>query len=239
MKLFSNFANHNRTMWFLLGLFFIASSFTFRPVDDLALVDNGPQKKVQRVKVLINKDGKTTSIDTTFNLADEKAVQIKVDSIIKKAEIVGIVDGKSVFHMHNGGKAVKLSTTAGNNSSGSQRFDVFVQSGDSTGKDHEKRFIYFGDNGKMELSGIAEPNEMIPPPPPPPLPTFPKSNSGSIQFGIDPFSFDTKDASIVSYEKKDIGKGLEKITIIRKKRSENDSNKETEVKVEVIDDQKK
>ena len=239
MKLFSNFTNHNKASWVLLGLFFVVSSFSFRPVDDVALADSGPQKKVQRVKVLINKDGKMTSIDTTFNLADDKAVQVKVDSILKKAEIVGNVDGKSVFHMHKGGKVVKLSTTTGNNSSGSQQFDVFVQSGDSTGKDHEKRFIYFGDNGKMELSGIAEPNDMIPPPPPPPLPTFPKSNSGYFQPGVDPFSFDTKDASIISYEKKDIGKGLEKITIIRKKRSENDPNRETEVKVEVTDDQKK
>ena len=80
---------------------------------------------------------------------------------------------------------------------------------------------------------------MIPPPPPPPVPPFPKSNSSYLQFGVDPFSFDTKDASIISYEKKDIGKGLEKITIIRKKRDESDTNKDLEVKVEVTDDQKK
>ena len=43
----------------------------------------------------------------------------------------------------------------------------------------------------------------------------------------------------ISYEKKDIGKGLEKITIIRKKRTENTTNKDVEVKVEVTDDQKK
>ncbi len=240
MKLFSNFKNHYGTVLFLWGLFFIASSFTFRPVEDVALVDNAPQKKVQRVKVLINKDGKTTSIDTTFNLADEKAVQVKVDSILKKAEIVGNVDGKSVVHMHKGAaKVLRLNRTSRNNLPGSQQFDVFIQSDDSTGKDHEKRIIYFGDNGKMEFSGDMDPNGLVPPPPPPPLPKLSKSNRSFIQIGTDPFSFDTKDASIISYEKKDIGKGLEKITIIRKKRTENDTNKDVEVKVEVTDDQKK
>ena len=61
----------------------------------------------------------------------------------------------------------------------------------------------------------------------------------NFHFGADPFSFDTKDESIISYEKKDIGKGLEKITIIRKKRVESEINKDVEVKVEVSDDQKK
>ena len=194
MKLFSNFTNRYGTMLILWGLFFTASSFTFRPVDDVALADNGPQKKVQRVKVLINKDGKTTSIDTTFNLAEEKDVQVKVDSILKKVQIVGTGDGKSFVHMHN---------------------------------------------GKMEFSGDLEPNGLVPPPPPPPVPPFPKSNHRYLQIGTDPFSFDTRDASIISYEKKDIGKGLEKITIIRKKRTENTTNKDVEVKVEVTDDQKK
>jgi hypothetical protein len=33
----------------------------------------------------------------------------------------------------------------------------------------------------------------------------------------DPFAFDPTDTTIVSYNKKDMGKGLEKITIVRKK----------------------
>ena len=37
----------------------------------------------------------------------------------------------------------------------------------------------------------------------------------------DPFSFHPTDPSIVSYRKKDVGKGLEKITIVRKKEGGN------------------
>ena len=239
MKRILYFKNHYGTMLVLCGLFFTASSFSFGPAGNVALADNSPQKKVQRVKVMVNKDGKTTSIDTTFNLADDKAVQVKVDSILKKVQIVGAGDGKAVVHMHNGAKVVRLSKNSGNNSTGSQQFDVFITTDDSTSKEHEKRIIYFGDNGKMEFSGDMDPNGMVPPPPPPPLPPLPNNSHSYIQFGADPFSFDTKDASIISYEKKDIGKGLEKITIIRKKRTDNDSNKNVEVKVEVSDDQKK
>ena len=194
MKRILYFKTHYGTMLVLWGLFFTATSFSFGPAGNVALADNSPQKKVQRVKVMINKDGKTTSIDTTFNLADDKAVQVKVDSILKKVQIVGSGDGKAVVHMHN---------------------------------------------GKMEFAGDIDPNGMVPPPSPPPVPPLPNNSHSYFQFGADPFSFDTKDASIISYEKKDIGKGLEKITIIRKKRTENDSSKEVEVKVEVSDDQKK
>ena len=240
MKRIMYFKNHYGTMLVFWGLFFTASSFTFGPVGDVALADNGPQKKVIRVKALVNKDGKTTSIDTTFNFADEKAVRVKVDSILKKVQIVGKGDGKSVVHMHNGAKVVKLSKNSGNNSTSGQQFDIFISSDDSTGKSDEKRIIYFGDKGKMEFSGEMDPNGLVPPPPPPPLaPPTPIHNYGNFHFGVDPFSFDTKDESIISYEKKDIGKGLEKITIIRKKRVESEINKDVEVKVEVSDDQKK
>ena len=112
MKRFMYFKNHYGTMLVLWGLFFTASSFTFGPLSNVALADNSPQKKVQRVKVMVNKDGKTTTIDTTFNLSDEKAVQVKVDSILKKVQIIGVGDGKSVVHMHNGSKVMKLSKSS-------------------------------------------------------------------------------------------------------------------------------
>ena len=239
MKRILYFKNNYGIMLVLWGLFFTVSSFTFGPLGNVALADNSPQKKVQRVKVFVNKDGKTTSIDTTFSLSDEKAVQVKVDSILKKVQIVGKSDGKSVVHMHNGAKVVKMSKSTGNNSTGGQQFDIFISSDDSTGKSDEKRIIYFGDNGKTEFSGNMYTDGMVPPPPPPPVPPLPQANHSYLQFGADPFSFDTKDESIISYEKKDIGKGLEKITIIRKKRVENELNKDVEVKVEVSDDQKK
>ena len=46
----------------LVGMLFVASSFTFGPVDDAQLTGNDPQKKEQRVKVVVNVDGKQTEI---------------------------------------------------------------------------------------------------------------------------------------------------------------------------------
>ena len=48
---------------------------------------------------------------------------------------------------------------------------------------------------------------------------------------------DNKD--IVSYDRKHIGKVLEKITIVRKKHTPAADEKKVEMKVEVTDDQKK
>ena len=48
---------------------------------------------------------------------------------------------------------------------------------------------------------------------------------------------DNKD--IISYDKKDIGKGLEKITIVRKKHTPAADEKKVEMKVEVSEDDKK
>ena len=227
-----------KRIFIFVGLLFTLSSFTFSPAVNAAFSENGPQKKVQRVKVMIKKDGKTTSIDTTFNLTDEKAIQVKVDSILKNIEIEGVEDGKSEVVLHKGPKAVRITKATGN-MSGDQQFDIFIQSDDSIGKDKEKRILFWGDNGKMKISADMDTNGLVPPPPPPPVPAFPGVDHSYFQYQADPFSFDTKDSSIISYEKKDMGKGLEKITIIRKKRSNNDLKKEVEVNVNVEDTQKK
>jgi hypothetical protein len=59
------------------------------------------------------------------------------------------------------------------------------------------------------------------------------------RFNGDPFALDPNDDAIISYDKKDIGKGLEKITIIRKKQVKHDLNKDVKVHVDVSDDSKK
>ena len=46
-----------------------------------------------------------------------------------------------------------------------------------------------------------------------------------------PFEFDAADPDIVSYKKKDLGKGQEKIIIVRKKRDTKKEVREVEVKV--------
>ncbi len=79
--------------------------------------------------------------------------------------------------------------------------------------------------------------ELVPPPPPPlpPLPPFAMHQ----RLGGDHFAFDSIDESILSYEKKDMGNGLEKITIIRKKHDKDHHNKESKVKEAVSDLPKK
>jgi hypothetical protein len=183
----------------LMGLLFSASSFTIGPVQDSPTNDNIPQKKSQRVKIIVSKDGKVTEIDTTLNLADEKKIQFKVDSMLK-------------------------------------RYDITIQKCDSGMGSQGKRIIRIGKDGNFNTFGWHDGDMMIPPPPPVPH----KSNFTFYkQFGADPYAFDTKDESVISYEKKDIGNGLERITIVRKKKSEQKENKEVRVTVETSDDKTK
>jgi len=82
---------------------------------------------------------------------------------------------------------------------------------------------------------------MAPMPPMPPMPPRPPRPPFIFegQFNADQFAVDSKDESIISYEKKDIGKGLEKITIIRKKRPENKNIEFMDEKFEKQEDDKK
>ncbi len=181
------------------GLLFAGSSFTLGPVGDTPWTDNSPQKKEQRVKVIVNKNGKEIKIDTTFNGSNEKTIQVKVDSILKK-------------------------------------FDVFFQNCDSGMSKHGKKVVRLIGDCSGYSFGTSEGDDLIPPPPPMPPHTPVMIHK---QFGSDAFAFDTKDPSIISYEKKDIGKGLEKITIIRKKQTGQNKDEEVTVTVETSDDLKK
>jgi len=216
-------------------LLFSASSFTFSPFVDAPLADNPPQKKEQRVKVIVKKDGKETKIDTTFNLPDEKMINAKVDSMLKKFDIEGMESKKfDVLIQQHPGKRMKF-INRGENLPGDEQFDVMILEGDSGLTKHVRKIIRVSGNGDVISMGDSEDNEFLPPPPPPPPPPFMMNG----QFSGDPFSFDTNDASIISYDKKDIGKGLEKITIIRKKNIGRNEDKEVRVRVETLDDSKK
>ena len=224
----------------LMGLLFSASSFTIGPIQDSPLVDNTPQKKVQRVKVSANKDGKETKIDTTFSLTDEKMIHAKVDSLLKKLDIEVIGSDEPDIIIHRSGKHMQLKNIAGNYLPGDDKFDILYQSGDPGTNKHMKKIIRISDGKficKYDTTNTnTNSDELISPPPPIP----PHSGIRMYKrFGGDPFAFDTNDESIISYDKKDIGKGLEKITIIRKKQVEHQQNKKVNVRVETSDDPKK
>ena len=124
---------------------------------------------------------------------------------------------------------MQMSRKNGDKFPSEEQFDIMIQRGDSGMEKRMKKMDCMGDDDNLNLSDDIESDELLPPPPPPPFPEMMFQQ----QFGDDSFAFDSKDKSIISYEKKDIGKGLEKITIIRKKQAEHKNREEVEVKTEV------
>jgi len=220
------------------GLLLVVTSFTFGPVDDAPLADNKPQKKERRIKVVVNKDGKEMRIDTTFNLADEKMIDFKVDSMLEKLDVEGLVSDNADMINHRKRKTIFWNHKRGANLDDDEQIDVFFQKGDSGRMTVDKRIIHMGDGSDKILLGDGDSLFAPPPPPPPPMPPFPFEFNQRFNGG-DPFEFDQDDSDIISYEKKDLGKGLEKITIIRKKQVGHNMKKEVKVKFDVNDDVKK
>lgn len=220
-----------------MAVFFTTSSFTFNPSVDAPLVGDPPQKKEQRVKVIVKKDGKTTKIDTTFNLPDEKMINFKVDSMLKKFDFAALDSGKfNVFFDHPGNR-MKYFKHGEGNLPGDEKFDILIQNCDSGMRKHMRKIVHVDDNGETISLGDMENDELLPPPPPPAPPYPPFVMNG--QSGNNVFEFDSNDESIISYNKKDIGKGLEKITIIRKKRVEHIQNEDINQEAEMSKDSKK
>jgi hypothetical protein len=221
---------------FLIGLFLAATALSFGQTKKADEAAKSAQKKMQHIKVVVNQDGKEVKIDTTFNLLDEKVVQFKVDSIMKKLEKEGIGLGDSkVIIMKGGDNHTFFKHLPGKDPLSDEHFDVVFQSNDSGKVKHERRIIHINKGGKMMT--IDSDGDMVPPPPPPPMPPY---HVRSLRmFGGDPYAHDPDNKDIISYDKKDIGKGLEKITIVRKKQSTIEHKKDVEVNVEVTDDTKK
>ena len=214
-----------------LGFLVVTSSFTFGPVESAQLVGDDPQQKEQKVKVVVVMDGKETKIDTTFNLPDEAVINEKVDSMLKKLDEKGMSCGKAnrmVFRFDKSRKFHHENMTEA--TPGDEQFDIQIQNEDSDKVNGERRTVHVRrfDNDRM----LNESDVLLPP-----LPPMPPRGAMMMQqrFGGDPFAFDTKDESVVSYEKKDIGNGLEKITIVRKKHDDHQVKKEISVKVEASD----
>jgi hypothetical protein len=201
-----------------MAVFFTTSSFTFNPSVSAPLVGDPPQKKERRIKVIVKKDGKETKIDTTFNLPDEKMISFKVDSMLKKFDLAALDSSKfNVFFDHPGNRLRHFSRGKAN-LPGVEKLDIMIQDCDSGMRKPMRGIIHLDDNDEILSLGDMENEELLAPPPPPepPYPPFMTNN----QFGNNSSEFNSNDESIISYSKKDIGKGLEKITIIRKKRVE-------------------
>jgi len=211
---------------FFLGLFLAATLFSYGQTTKSATAAKSDQKKEQHVKVIVSQNGKVTKIDTTFNFADEKLIQLKVDSLLKKLEVVKGKAGESnVIIMRGMGP-----------NGGARQYSVMYQNCDSNGVKSGKKVVMIG-NGNGIATFDSDGDMMVPPPPPPPPPPF--HMNGFRMTRSDAFAMDPDNKDIISYDKKDIGKGLEKITIVRKKHTPGAEGKEVEMKVEVTEDDKK
>ena len=211
---------------FFLGLFLAATLLSYGQTTKSATAAKSEQKKEQQVKVMVSQNGKVTKIDTTFNFADEKLIQLKVDSLLKKLEVVNGKAGESNVIIMRG-----MGPNGGN-----RQYSVMYQNCDSNGVKGGKKVVMIG-NGNGIATFDSDGGMMMPPPPPPPPPPF--HMNGFKMSRSDPFAMDPDNKDIISYDKKDIGKGLEKITIVRKKHTPGAEGKEVEMKVEVTEDDKK
>ena len=211
---------------FFLGLFLAATLLSFGQTTKSAMVTKSDKKEGQHVKVLVNQNGKVTKIDTTFNIGDEKMIQLKVDSLLKKLDIVKGKAGEPNIVIMRGMKP----------GAGNRAYTVMYSNNDSNGVKCEKKIVMIGKGGGVTTFD-SDGDMMVPPPPPPPMPPFHVNVFKMTR--SDPFAMDPDNKDIVSYDRKDIGKGLEKITIVRKKHTPAADEKKVEMKVEVTDDQKK
>jgi hypothetical protein len=217
---------------FFLGLFLATTLLSLGQTTKTATVtksataSDGDQKKEQHVKVMVSHNGKVTKIDTTFNFADEKLIQLKVDSLLKKLEVVNGKAGDPNIVIVRGMKP----------HAGGREYTVMYNNSDSNGVKSEKKIVMIGKGGGITTFD-SDGDMMMPPPPPPPMPPF--HVNGFKMTRSDPFAMDPDNKDIVSYDKKDIGKGLEKITIVRKKHTPAADEKKVEMKVEVTEDDKK
>jgi hypothetical protein len=228
---------------FLLGLLIATTTVSFGQVDQAKSTDKttqkkeqrvtvtvnadkDQQKKEQRVKIVVNENGKETKIDTTFNLLDQKVLQYKVDSMMRKLDKAGNMK----VTILKGGDHMKHNPMSGDN-----QIELFYNSNDSGQVKHGRRIIRM-DDGNVVLDNME--GDMMPPMPP--MPPMAPGRMKMMRFGGgDPYAHDPDNADIVSYEKKDIGKGLEKITIVRKKHETPTPQKEIEWKVKSDNEEKK
>jgi len=241
MKRVFTFKNSVTMTAVMAGLLFVSTSFTFSPSGDASLADESPQKKEQHIKVVVNKGGKEIKIDTTFNLPNEKMVQLKVDSILKKLDIESLEASSFDKMARHHGNRMYVRKMNGRHFPGDEQFDILIQNGDSGMRKHFQKMIYNDNDSLGYLVQSDDDDLMAPMPPMPPMPPRPPRPPFIFegQFNADQFAVDSKDESIISYEKKDIGKGLEKITIIRKKRPENKNIEFMDEKLEKKEDDKK
>jgi len=184
---------------------FFLSSFAFLTGN---IKYNDQDKKVKRVKIVASKDGIQQKIDTVFTDIDVGIIEEKLDSILEDMEIhLGKIEGNIFFSEDDTSYLNKLEKME-HSLSGLDSMKIKLQCViDSLG---EKVYILQGPFGHNHCMKI---------PPIPPLP--PK---GYFKGKYDRYAFDPDDKDIISYDRKELSKGREKIIIIRNKKEAENEN---------------
>jgi hypothetical protein len=214
----------------LTGIFL--SSFAFMQKGDATQ----EQKKTRQIKMIKTENGKTMELDTVLT-GDDVFVwhgdTINPDKYIKKFNASGFgkmhqvhvtVDPengneKVMILKHRGGKAgdpVIWQMDSG------EDMEIITEDCDSLGKKVVIRKVKKGgDADYMTFFDGKDMNAFPPPPPPPPVPPVPPMKMMKMRHAGQ--SINLNDPNIVSYKKKDIKGGMEKIEIIRKKTEDVDN----------------
>jgi hypothetical protein len=111
------------------------------------------------------------------------------------------------------GKLIEKDTTFSDKGKGSKSYTYTYTIGDTLQNDIPAKVARLGDQKRLIIMQESEGDTFdIRVPPPVNAAVWVEGHQTR-----DPYAFDSSDPNIVSYKKKDIGKGQEKITIVRKK----------------------
>ena len=171
-----------------------------------------PQKKEQNVKIVIRKDGQLIEKDTTIVTGDSKNFTYTTKKMTVAAD--------SLYHSigdDQTGKTVTVTVFDDNGDKGKgSRTSTHTYTytiSDSLQKNgtqklvrkiEGKPFLIIMENGEGKTFDLTDSPTTV-------------ANQIMVRKVRDPFAFDPTDPTIVSYQKKDVGKDEEKITIVRKK----------------------
>jgi len=165
-----------------------------------------PQKKERTIKMLTSQDGKLTVKDSSAVKGSGNKVVVIGTSLSAVAD--------SLYHgLGSGVNSKRVTVTVTDDAGNGGKGNTFTYTiGDTLKQDEEHKVFRIAD-GKHAIimqDGAGE-NFTVP------------AVGGNLPFRfakarmLDNYGFNPNDTSIISYKKKDLGKGLEKITIIRKK----------------------
>ncbi|HET6557913.1 MAG TPA: hypothetical protein VFG54_11405 [Prolixibacteraceae bacterium] len=205
-----------------MGAMILVSSFAF--------TQNQDKKKTRHVKLTKVENGKTMHLDTMLSGDDvfiwngdtinpEKHIREFSPSGFDRLHNTDKMDRQKRTRIYKGGAGRDVDHMILHSDSG-EDFHILTEEWDSVGKkirihkrlrdgNAEDHLIYLNERGGRHIPGA---------PPVPPVPHIRQFRHQNSAKGIN-----LNDPNVISYKKKDIGGGREKIEIIRKKTNETDN----------------